>query len=546
MHRITRARRAVQHTVQTHPRKSIAITLVVLAVLGGVFMGGGTAEAPQREQETAEPTVSLGSVAALSSDVTPLTAVGEVRSLSQAELRTERSGKVIGVYSTAGAVVPAGAILAELENAQERAAVLSAQGALAAAEAQLAKAQAGARGEDQQSAAAQARAAETALLSARNTARNAYEQAYSLAEDALLSQTDQLLRNPETANPTLLVRGVSYDDRKVLEDERVVLGDLLNAWQERTGTVFADETLDLQLTDALAHVERMQRYVNNIGQIITRQELSYSFSSEDKAAEEAIVRTARTNLDAARASLNSARTGLAQASSAAEGAQQAATVATVGARSEDLLAAEAAVLQAQGGLMSAQATLEKTRVRTPISGTVATLNVSVGDFVGTQESVALVANESALQVEVFVSDSARARITEGAAVLVDGVYEGVVTSVAPGLDPETKQARVTVGLDAAADLANGSYVEVAFLGDGEERVANTTDGFRIPIAAIKVLPRGLAVFTVEDGILVALPIEEGPILGASMLVRDGVEANTMIVRDVRGLREGDEVTIVSE
>lgn len=549
MNRISSIRRSLQHAVQRHPKKSIAATLVVLAVLGGLFMGGGTVEAPQGPDVATEATVSLASVAVLSSDVPPLTAVGEVRSVSQAELRAERSGKVVGVYTTAGAFVPAGAILAELENAQERAAVLSAQGALTAAQAQLTKAQAGARGEDQQSAEAQQHAAETALLAARNTARNAYEQAYSRAEDALLSQSDQLLRNPETANPTLNVRGVSYDERKVLEDERVVLGDVLDTWQERTGNVFADETLDLQLADALAHVERMQRYVNDVGQLVARQELTFSFSSSDKSAEEAIVRTARNSLDTARAALNSARSGLAQAESAAEAAQQTATVATVGARSEDILAAEAAVQQAQGGLLSAQATLNTTRIRTPIAGTVTTLNIAPGDFVGAQESAAVVANEGALQVEVFVSDGARARITEGGPVLVDGVYEGTVTSLAPGLDPETKQARVTVGLNDTVNLANGSYVEVAFLeGNREdaESTANAVDGFRIPVAAIKVLPRGLAVFTVEDGVLVSLPITEGPILGASMLVRDGVEAGTMIVRDVRGLREGDGVTVITE
>ncbi|HCC05083.1 TPA: hypothetical protein DEP58_02135 [Patescibacteria group bacterium] len=249
--------------------------------------------------------------------------------------------------------------------------------------------------------------------------------------------------------------------------------------------------------------------------------------------------------------VHGARNGLTAAKSGSQVASLSSDVVLSGARSEDVAAAQAGVTQAQGALAGAYAQLENTLIRTPISGTVSTLNATRGDFLSSFDVVAVVANEGALEIEVFVSDSVRDRIVVGGPVLIDGKYQGMVTSISPGLDPVTKKSRVTVGITSDATLTNGAFVEVAFQGNEPETEKTTqqatTTEFSIPISAIKVLPRGFAVFTVkEDNTLEAHPIQEGPILGSKMLVPEGLTADIMIVNDVRGISEGDAVVVNTE
>ena len=252
---------------------------------------------------------------------------------------------------------------------------------------------------------------------------------------------------------------------------------------------------------------------------------------------------ARASVASARSAVSGARQGLAQAESAAITTSFAESKTVTGARPEDVALAEASVIQARGAVAAAQATLERALIRTPIAGTVSTLSVSVGDFVSAFESIAVVVNPGALELEAFVTSEALSRVEVGMPVSIAGGYRGMVTSRAPGLDPATKKARVTVSVPEEADLVNGSFVEITLEGS-ETQVSTSTADLFVPITAIKVLPRGFALFTVNDGTLVSIPIEEGPIVGSNMLIQTPLESTLRIVTDVRGLSEGDTVTIV--
>ena len=149
-----------------------------------------------------------------------------------------------------------------------------------------------------------------------------------------------------------------------------------------------------------------------------------------------------------------------------------------------------------------------------------------------------------MEIETYVSDSSLARITVGQTVHIDQQFEGIVTSVAPGLDPVTKKARVTIGLTNEETLVHGSFVEVTFL-DTTDTVLETDTPLMIPLTAIKVLPLGFVVFTVSpDNILEAHSITEGPIVGSNMLIPEGLTADLKIVIDVRGLKDGEQVEVI--
>jgi len=252
---------------------------------------------------------------------------------------------------------------------------------------------------------------------------------------------------------------------------------------------------------------------------------------------------ARTSVASARSSVSGARQALAQAESAAISTSFAESKSATGARPEDVAAAEAGVLQARGAVASAQAALERALIRSPISGTITSFSISRGDFVSTFESVAIVANPGALELEAYVTGDALSRVIVGMPAHMGGEKVGVVTAKDTGLDPATKKARVTVGISEDVDLVNGSFVTVVLEQD-EENIENTASrDLMVPITAVKVLPRGFALFTVQDSKLVALPIDEGPIVGSMMLIETELPEDAAIVVDVRGLSEGDTVTV---
>jgi len=538
--RVSQALKNLYGRIHRNPKKSaLAVALLILAI----FFMGGTSKAPAPAAEESAPSVTLASVATLSNDQDELVLLGEVRSVSQAELRAKKPGEVTRVYVVAGDMVFPGTILAEINASAERAAVLSAQGSLAAAEAGLAKTEAGARTEDRITASAATVGATISLQSAEESARSAYSQAYTLAQDAVFASADDFFTKTTTINPSFRVSTASYDEKQTLEAERVALGGILEAWRTQTEATIPASELDAALVEAQSNLNRIKRFLNTISAFVSEQETPDMLSSEDKAVQEGTMLAARSSVDSARSAVTGARQALANAASAQVAASFGESAIVTGARKEDLAAAQAAVTQARGALASAAAALENALIRSPIKGTVTSLNVATGDFVSTLESVAVVANPGALEIETFVSAQALDRIAVGMPVIVGGTAEGTVTSVAPGLDPTTKKARVTVGVADDAGLVNGSFVELTIRSQVAKEVT-TVPELSVPITAIKVLPRGLVVFTVSnEGTVVTNDIIEGPIVGSKMLVADGLTPDMLIVTDVRGLKEGDAVKI---
>lgn len=538
--------------VKTMYRKNPRITaflgiLIFASILAMFFVGNGVKKGV--DESTRVPLVHIASVYSLSTQEESLRILGEVRSVSQAELRAQKSGKVTQSYISPGQFVRAGTILAEIENAGERAAVLSAQGALSSAQAQLDKTLAGARSEDKTSTVVQAETALVTLAVAQDSARSAYSQAYTLAQDAVYAQADDFFSNQNTVDPSFRIRTASYDERLVIGRERVRIGELLRSWEKKitTGDV-SNDVIDARLDEAGKNLEEIKNFLNQISGFISEQEVGDGITSAEKEDQEGTILAARTSIDGARGVVNGARTGLANARNASQIANLTESKTIGGARREDVAAAEALVTQARGALASAYAALEYSLIRTPISGTVTTFSVAKGDFISAFESVAVVANEGAIEIEAFVSGGVHGRIFVGAPVLVEGLYKGTVTSVAPGLDPTTKRARITVGVSDDTSLVNGAFVEIEIRSSDEELLEEREIAeLSIPITAIKVLPRTMAVFIVdEQNTLIAVPITEGPIIGSKMIIPEGLTPEMHIVTDARGLSEGDVVEVVIE
>lgn len=99
---------------------------------------------------------------------------------------------------------------------------------------------------------------------------------------------------------------------------------------------------------------------------------------------------------------------------------------------------------------------------------------------------------------------------------------GVVTScsVAPG-------DVITMGADVCRVVTAGS---------------NAGASYALPLSAVKYTPSGAAVFIVENGTAKSIPVETGLVTASTVSV-SGLLNSDRIIKDVRGLKDGDSVEI---
>jgi multidrug efflux pump subunit AcrA (membrane-fusion protein) len=473
------------------------IAAVLLVVLIGIIalVRGGSPEAASSQVRT----VTLKSVGDLSGSGGGTSIVGSVRSVTQAELHAETGGTVQSVRTSLGARVPAGFVIAELDNASQAASVLQAEGAYDAAVA--------------------ARDAQS-LPDTRNSARDAYKAAFTSMDTTVNNNIDLFFGEPTPTGPKLLLnRGASLD----LGRQRQAIEARMDAWQDRLATVSVTDPGTL-LDQAMNDTQAISSFLVDLSTAANED------GSAATAAQIAALASARTSVDTTLSSLQSAKNSL-----------RSGTVTATAS-------ADASVKSALGTLRAAQAAYEKTRIRSTIGGTVNYLPIHRGDYVTALQHVATVANNGALEIVAYVPEETRASLSAGMKVEVEGNHAGTVTAIAPALDPTTKQIEVHIAVDAAPDLVNGQSVRIilpASASIGPRATTTPATGIMLlPLTSVKLLPDSRAVFTVDgEGRVVAHTVTIGDVVGDRIEVTSGVSPDMRIITDVRGLSEGQRVQV---
>ncbi|HET9913817.1 MAG TPA: efflux RND transporter periplasmic adaptor subunit [Anaerolineales bacterium] len=198
------------------------------------------------------------------------------------------------------------------------------------------------------------------------------------------------------------------------------------------------------------------------------------------------------------------------------------------------------ITAAKNALDSASAELAATELVAPVSGTVTSLNLSVGENVGTAAVVTLsnIAQPYTFDVYLDETDWDTAKVGYAASVtfdlLPDETYTGKVTRVYPGLDDSTgtNMVHVVVQLDhsVSVDLPAGSTASVDVTG-GEALGA-----VLVPTSALKeVESEKYIVYIIKNGEPVEQAVEIGlqDILYAE--VKSGLEAGDVVLTDATAL-----------
>lgn len=489
-----------------------AIALGVLVLLIVVLRADSTPDTLSQER-----TVTLATVGSLAGNQNGASIIGTVRSVSEASILAQSGGTVKSVNTSVGANVPAGFVIASLDNASESAQVLQAQGAYDAAIA--------ARTITRLQSGNSVQSFSEAQTSARTEARSAY----TTLDTTLTTQVDQFFGENTPVGPRLLINPGPTSD---LPRKRADLDVRFDAWGAGLANAESRDP-DALLTEAFTNADALRTFLNELARAAND---SNSRATPDQFA---ALASARATVDGQLASISAAR-------DAYRAKKTAAQVGSTQSQSTDtrVASADASVKQALGSLRAAQASYEKTVVRAPISGTVNFLPIRVGDYVTNLMHVATVAQNGALEIVAYVSEDDAASVAAGTHVAVEGGLDGIVTSVAPALDPVTRQIEIHIALTKNAEFLNGQTLRITLPSVVAAATPASSGPQLIPLTALKLTSSARVVFTVgEDGRLVAHPVEIGEVHGDRIELHTPLASDLRIVTNARGLSEGQKVTV---
>jgi len=495
-----------------------SIILVAILVGGFLFVYSGNKDIPDIASQNRS--VSTALVSSFSDSVTTQL-VGTVASVDQAVIQSEISGRVTSVPVVLGQSVIAGQIIVQLENADEYALLLQAEGAY---EVTLATAQ---------SSDISLVEAMNAEINAKNETLSVYRNAYTTTSGVIYNTIDDFFSDPYHSTP-----GVNIDAGGqifYLNDERVTFNQILPQWQVKSTSLTINDDLQASLVEAISYTSRAMQMVDVFIIAIEQQDSSDTLTPSDLSVY-------ANSLSNARVSLNNTLSALDKSIVSLQNAEEVVKKAELGGTSSIVSVSNAQIKQALGSLKSAQANYNKTILRSPISGVLNTLDVKTGDFVNGFQTIAEIANNDALEVTTYVGQSDRDLVRLQQEVLIEGDIVGVINTIAGAVNPLTGKVEVKIQT-SSSDLVNGDTVTV-FL----ENDITTADSalVQVPLTAVKFTASAGEIFTIENGALIAHSVEIGSVRDVYIEIISGINLSDEIVVDSRGLSVGEKVTAIAD
>jgi multidrug efflux pump subunit AcrA (membrane-fusion protein) len=496
---------------------AVAVVLVIAGLFVHFFMSEKAVEQAAEEKLSQVIVSSVNSLGSQSA----FRVTGTVRAVSEARLQTEASGRITNVSVGLGDAVRQGTIIASIENSAQRAALLQAEGAYDAARASAASSQVGTE------------SAEDALDSALVGGINTYQSAYITVDSIIHNEIDDLflINNDMAIGFRLDAKG----EAPALNAERNELEKIINEWEADKNSATKDN-IPSRLSKARQNTLRVALFVDRISEIVTDQERSNDLTDAERNAYEA-------TLTAARGSLNQTLQAIEGASASIDAAEKGVEQAQIAGSSSIGSASSAQIKIALGSLRAAQASYEKTLVRTPIAGVVNALYVKAGEYANQGSPAAVIANNNALEITTALSADDADMIEIGETVAIDETVSGIVTAIAPAIDPISGKKEVKLSVSDDTELTNGSTVSVEFKRNAESTNEAEQD-IIVPLSALKITASGPVAFTISaENTLTAHSVVLGEILGDMVVVNEGLTPDMQIVVDARGLKEGEKVEV---
>lgn len=461
---------------------SLAVVVVLSIAVASCGFATTTNPVPTRETENSRAGIEVTVAPVKEGTTAGATYSGEVKAKAQVNVAAKMMGRIEQMLVDVGSEVKAGDTIATLERSTIDAQVRQAEAALTLARNQLAQMEAGARAETVAQAEANLRAAEARMAELRAGPTPEQLQA---AEAQVRLARNQLYSVQTQADAYLGSRAAA-------------MGQL----------VFTPEMKEAQSGVAWEQVQLAEAQLAQLKAGPTAEQLAQ----------------AQAAVDAARAQLELTRKPF-------------------GERELEVARAQVAQAQAAVDLVNTQAA--DTVVTSPLDGVVAERYLSVGSLATPGTPIVVITNRD-LEVSLTVEETRSGDLWVGqAATVVVGAYqnevfEGVVSSVAPTVDPRTRTVAIKVAIkDPEHRLKAGMFARIALAG------AETSTGVFVPEKALIEREGGDAVFVVTDGRVQLREVRIGTSDGGQVQVQEGLVAGETVVLDPPvELKDGDAVAVV--
>jgi RND family efflux transporter MFP subunit len=192
--------------------------------------------------------------------------------------------------------------------------------------------------------------------------------------------------------------------------------------------------------------------------------------------------------------------------------------------------------QRVASLRSASQVSSEVNLASPVSGTVTSRSVNVGEVVEANKELLRITDLSSVWVvgQVYEKDLARIRVGSGVSVTATAypgrVYRGRVSYVDPRLDPTTRTAQVRIELaNPGHELKIGMYVNVAFATVGGSESTQPV----VPASAVQNIGNQQAVFvaTNDPNVFILRPVRLGLQSNGYYPVLEGLTVGERIVSE---------------
>lgn len=494
-----------------------------------------------------------------------VSATGSVTAQTGAEVKigSQITGVIKDLYADVGSRVKAGQLIAELNLPDLQAQVASAKAALSAARIKLEQEQAGVGMTDTQvrMAVTQAQAgvvsAQAKLQSAQATATQAVVQTPTdirKAETALASARAAL----STARSTLLQTQAGAD---------LQVATARNQYTQAQATA-VNSTLDLARQESLAKKGYVAQSVADqakataaVNQALASsaqqniQLVQQKVTADLQTARDAVTQAEQTvvsqqaALAASRAETYTVKAQLANVADSAGAARQAAASRQVALgnlsqilqKQQDVQQARQAVLQAAAQLAYNQAQLNKSYIRTPISGTVLQLAAQQGETLAaglSAPTLIIVADLSRLQIDAFVdeTDVGSVKVGQQVQVVLDAfpkhTFPGTVSKVSAG--STIQNGVVTYDVTVAIQEQSRFPLKPDMTASVTIETGQRQNVLLVSSVAVQAGVRGstVNVLTKKDGqtVVKAVPVKTGGSDGINTEIVSGlIEGQTIVV-----------------
>lgn len=449
----------------------ISAVIVVLAVLGCVFLRG------DKNGETNTIMVERGDV------VEEVSVTGKVVPSRSIDLAFEKSGRISRFYAKVGKNVARGEVLVQLENGDLLAQITQAEATSKAQQAKLDEIKRGSRPEEIAIKETELKRAEQDLKNYYRSIRDALNDAYAKADDAVRSKVDDMFSDDDTPNPKLTFTTSNTQAGIDIVAMRYQSGNNLLAWRDELKLLNDDSSQEALLSAIRSGENYLSLIRSFLGRMLDTVDGATGISATTISTYKSSIYSGRTNVNTSYTTLSSQEQIIASQKIIIERTKNELALMRAGATKEQISAQEAQVEQAKGNEMYYRTQYEKTILRAPFSGTVTKTNKDVGDIVSLNESIVSVVGSGKFEIEANVTESDIAKINKGdsARVTLDAYGRGVlftakitqidlsettlegVATYKTKLQFDENDERILPGLTADVDILTGKKEGVLYV-----------------------------------------------------------------------------------